>query len=306
MTNASYPEKRKDVLASMAQTVYKRPPMSANEGTNERARELRGKFIISIIAAHFSFGNEKGMGGIPESKAAFTHKEILMSAADPNKVKDVRGSHINYLFNPKQAGNRVGFTKTTYQEKISEQANDPGRFDGRYMHPDLHKANFVVGFDGPTVQSEAASKYFRHIIYILRFVKSELKETGSDIINKVQQMKQPHFAYEHISCPVESKDRFLSESKKKFVAPPSSNGSEIKQEVKSSAAHFSLGTQGNSFVSTKQLYHAPPTGKYEHAGLTANQVHDLRSEHFSLGKDKDTWTTQYGNQHGWIQPIGEA
>ncbi len=69
------------------------------------------------------------------------------------------------------------------------------------------------------------------------------------------------------------------------------------------AAHFSLGSHGEPLVSTKELYYANPGQNARPAALDPAEVKDLRTEHFALGDQPNTWISQYKHSHNWLQPV---
>ena len=230
---------------------------------------------------------------MPESKSAFSVKELIGKAADSGLAKDIRGSHINYLFNPEHGANVRALGQTTYQEKISELAKvKPPRDD--YHHKNLHTTNFVLGYENPTVQSEAASKY----------VKQTGLGTRVDVSDTIALMKTQSFGYGHVTCPMDANTHYVTEARDSYRTRNASNGSKDASNMKRycTQAHFSLGSQGESFASTKQLYHDLHNGPSP-GGLSLKTLQDLRKAHFALGDHNQEMLTQYQYSHKWIQPV---
>ncbi len=125
-----------------------------------------------------------------------------------------------------------------------------------------------------------------------------------------QLIKQPHFEFKH-AVAQEDPQHYMSEMRRSYGAPPASAKAGVGGVGDDAArkyfkeAHFSIGSQGESRVTTKEDYHTSPLGKAQKAALDAAQVKDLRSEHFDHGKTPGLWLTQYKYAHKWIQPVSD-
>jgi len=251
-------------------------------------------YIESHIAAHFNLGTDFAVAAVPESKYAYAHREFKPTPFDPTLAKDIKTSHIGYLFNPKHDGNMPAMGRTNYQEKISDPAKS-ARAGPDYEHRDLHATTFLIGTSPPTLQSEAASKYARQ----------EHGATCCDIKGTIEMMKRPSFEYKHTNYPTDLRAQYTTEAKGRY-SPVKPTGGESQAAANlltySKQAHFSLGSQGNSLVSTKQIYFTGVPGAGEAAKLNVAQLKDLKSVHFALGDCKDKPESYYKKEHVWIQP----
>ena len=121
-------------------------------------------------------------------------------------------------------------------------------------------------------------------------------------------IKQPHFDFKHVVGKPDPQ-HYTSEMRRSYATPPASASSGSRKDENArkyfKEAHFSIGSQGESRVTTKEDYHTNPGGKGQKAALDPAQVKDLRSEHFDHGKTPGLWQTQYKYAHKWIQPLAE-
>ena len=118
-------------------------------------------------------------------------------------------------------------------------------------------------------------------------------------------MKGPNFAFKHEVSAVDTKAHYMTEAKDKFVNAkiPPKNTEAGSLLTYCRQAHFSVGSQGQSLVSSKQLYYAAPQQGSEPAKLNSALLKDLKKEHYVLGDSKGEHKTTYRGQFKWIQPF---
>ncbi len=134
-------------------------------------------------------------------------------------------------------------------------------------------------------------------------------DTRFDVKQSVDLMKKPGFELAQMDgAPLDKKAQYMSETHGKFgPSAPQTGSNEMGTNLLKYCrqAHFELGSQGESLVSSKQLSYGVPSGP-EAAKLNVGQMQDLKRVHYALGTDRDKPETQYTHEHKWIQPVNRA
>lgn len=202
---------------------------------------------------------------------------------DAAVAKDIRDSHISYLFSPKQAD----WGKSTYQDKISDQFKKPLPPIER-PHIDLHRSNLLLGVDQSMFNTEMKSKYIDHGITDMPVRSFVRKPNTENLLG----------ADDKVDYTTETKARYTGPApdlKALGLAKDFSKG--LRRE------NFTLGSGEDDMTThykshfTKQVMQGKP------AKLNMHQLNEVKKNHFDFGKEGKIGITHYTDQHRWLQPI---
>ena len=208
-----------------------------------------------------------------------------MNAAN---AKDIRNSHIDYLFNPDHPGNVRKPIRTTYQDRISDNAKgNKGRPAG--IKTNLHNTNFLIGTDNPDFTTEMKSKY----------VDYGRAETPATDFGR-------RFQFHTNQGPDGDKVDYTTEAKAKFTRPthdPSALGANKEFAKDLRKEHFVLGNEPADMTTYYHLYHDKLGKDRSAAELNIYQLNDVKKSHFNFGDKGEIGITHYVDQHRWLQPV---
>ena len=199
-------------------------------------------------------------------------------------AKDIRGSHINYLFNPNHQGNPNNIGKSAYQDTISDRAKQ-GVTAPEHIQCNLHRSNFAMGTDGPTLTTEMRAKY----IDPGRINASAIR--GRPDTFKISNGKNLDYS---------------TESRAQFKKPiPDTKSLRTSKEFSKDLrqAHFTLGNEHDDMTTYYHLYHDKDLKGNNAACLDQNMLHDVKKSHFEFLDKWNPGITHYTDQHRWLQPV---
>lgn len=260
---------------TISETTYIPFPIDQVADNSKMARDLRN--------SHFVLGND-GFQGVPEYKAAYIRQGFLPNAMNEASAKDIRSSHINYLFDPANA--KRGF-KSTYQERISDNAGK-GAPQPAVKH-NLQRSNFVIGTDDPDFTTEMKSKYVNH-----GRVETPANDSG----------RRPNL--ETIPWDGSGKMDYTTEARARFTRPvPDATSLDAAKSLAKDLRreHFKLGNEPGDMATHYHIYYNKIQKDREAAKFNQDQLNDIKKSHFYLGDKSRIGITHYTDQHRWLQPV---
>jgi len=204
-----------------------------------------------------------------------------MQKSQQNVLVDSKISHIGYIFDTKRPGNEAKIGCSIYKEQMGEK-----EIKNIEKHTiDLHKANFIFGYDESVKKSESHEKYGH--------TKSEDSKNNMELKNL---LKKNHFEYRHEG---QKPDELCSIAKTTYVNTKNEKMLDekkglLKEREYLKQTHFELGRMGKKteLITQKQLGFKYDK-KSEPAALSKEQQKDLRKEHFIYGQDSNNWNSVY-------------
>lgn len=258
---------------SVSRSTYVKLPLTTRE-------DLKDK-LINLRASHFNLGDNK-FQGLPEYKAAYVKQGLVLNPMNEACAKDIRDSHISYLFNRKQPD----WGRPTYQDKISDQFKVPmPAIEHPYIN--IHKSNLLLGEEKPMFNTEMRANYINHGILdkpSLNFSRRENNLLGE---------------------PKEKVD-YTTETKERYTGPaPDLRALGLAKEFSKGLRreNFSLGRGEDAMTTHYKVHFTDQVKKGKPAKLNVYQLNDVKRNHFDFATEGKIGITHYTDQHRWLQPI---
>lgn len=262
------------VKESVSRSTYVRLPLGAREDFKGRLGNLR--------ASHFALGDST-FQGVPEYKAAYVKQGLIPNPMDAARAKDIRDSHISYLFSPK----RADWGKSTYQDKIGDLSGKPLPLERPNI--DLHKSHFLLGEEEPVFNTEMRANYVDHGLPDPPVRAFARRPNAENLLGTLQ-----------------GKGEYTTETKAQYTGPaPDLNALGLAKEFARGLRkeNFALGNAVDDRASHYKVHFNQQVKTGKPARLSVYQLNDVKRSHFDFGSKGEIGITHYTDQHRWLQPI---